>query len=93
MEVKAEKDALRMREYRRRKQKDRETLEDFMAFVAERDLELFLEFQAKRVMKSSSEQEESLAAPNMCWILIRFFYSKGDIQDTQKTALLRPQIY
>jgi hypothetical protein len=64
MEVKAEKGALRMREYRRRKQKDRETLEDFMAFVAERDLELFLEFQAKRAKESSEQdrQEESLAA-------------------------------
>ena len=65
MEVKAEKDALRMREYRRRKQKDRETLGDFMAFVAERDLELFLEFQAKRAKESSERvsksQEELLA--------------------------------
>ena len=40
MEVKAEKDALRMREYRRRKQKDKAIHEDFMAFVAERDFEL-----------------------------------------------------
>jgi hypothetical protein len=39
MEVKAEKDVFRMREYRRRKREDRESLEDFMAFVAERDLE------------------------------------------------------
>ena len=42
MEVKSEKDALRMREYRRQKQKDKAIHEDFMAFVAERDLELFL---------------------------------------------------
>jgi hypothetical protein len=37
-----------------------------MAFAAERDLELFLEFQAKRAMKSPPSeqdcQEESLAA-------------------------------
>jgi hypothetical protein len=64
MEVKAGEGALRIREYRRRKQKDRETLEDFMAFVAERDLELFLEFQAKRAKESSEQdrQEELLAA-------------------------------
>jgi hypothetical protein len=41
---------------------------DFMAFVAERDLELFLEFLAKRAMESPpseqdcQEPEESLAA-------------------------------
>jgi hypothetical protein len=39
---------------------------DFMAFVAERDLELFLEFLAKRAMESPPSeqdcQEESLAA-------------------------------
>jgi hypothetical protein len=64
MKVKAGEGALRIREYRRRKQKDRETLEDFMAFVAERDLELFLEFQAKRAKESSEQdrQEELLAA-------------------------------
>jgi hypothetical protein len=64
MEVKAGEGALRIREYRRRKPKDRETLEDFMAFVAERDLELFLEFQAKRAKESSEQdrQEELLAA-------------------------------
>jgi hypothetical protein len=64
MEVKAGEGALRMREYRRREQKDRETLEDFMAFVAERELELFLEFQAKRAKESSEQdrQEELLAA-------------------------------
>jgi hypothetical protein len=37
-----------------------------MAFVAERDLELFLEFQAKRAMESPPSeqdcQEESIAA-------------------------------
>ena len=65
MEVKAEKDVFRKREYRRRKREDRESLEDFMAFVAERDLELFLEFQAKRDKESSEQdrqEEESLAA-------------------------------
>ena len=64
MEVKAEKNALRMREYRKRKQKDKVILEDFMAFVAERDLELLLEFQAKRAKESSEQdrKEESLAA-------------------------------
>ncbi len=41
MEAKREKDALRMREYRKRIQEDKTILEDFMAFVAERDLELF----------------------------------------------------
>jgi hypothetical protein len=40
MEVKAEKDTLRMRKYRRRKQKDKAIHEDFMAFAAERDFEL-----------------------------------------------------
>ena len=53
MEVKAEKNALRMREYRKRKQKDKVILKDFMAFVAEQDLELLLEFQAKRAKESS----------------------------------------
>ena len=42
------------------------TREDFMAFVAERDLELFLEFQAKRAMESPPSeqdcQEKSVAA-------------------------------
>ena len=55
-----------MCEYRRRKWEDKATHEDFMAFAAERDLELFLEFQAKRAMKSPPSeqdcQEESLAA-------------------------------
>ena len=62
MEEKAEKDVLRMREYRKRKREDKATHEEFMAFVAERVLELFLEFQAKRATESSNEQEESLAA-------------------------------
>jgi hypothetical protein len=55
MEEKAEKDTLRMREYRKRKREDNATREDFMAFVAERVLELFLEFQAKRATESSNE--------------------------------------
>ena len=65
MEVKAEKNALRMREYRKRKQKDKAILEDFMAFVAERDLELLLAFQAKRANECSEQghqEKESLAA-------------------------------
>ena len=62
MEAKREKDALRMREYRKRKQDDKATLEDFMAFVAERDLELFLEFHAKRAMESQVCQERSETA-------------------------------
>ena len=63
MEVKAEKDALRMREYRRRKQKIKAIHEDFIAFVTRgARFGAVLEFQSKRVMKSSSEQEESLAA-------------------------------
>ena len=64
MEVKAEKNDLRMHEYRKRKQKDKVILEDFMAFVAEQDLELLLEFQAKRAKESSGQghEEESLAA-------------------------------
>ncbi len=60
MEAKREKDALRMREYRKRIQEDKTILEDFMAFVAERDLELFfLEFHAKRAMESQVGQEKS----------------------------------
>ena len=51
-------DALRMREYRRRKREDKATREDFMAFVAERDLELFLEFQAKRAMESPPSEQD-----------------------------------
>ena len=62
MEAKREKDALRVREYKKRKQDDKATLEDFMAFVAERDLELFLEFHAKRVMEPQVCQERSEAA-------------------------------
>ncbi len=59
MEVKREKDALRMRAYTKRIQEDKTILEDFMAFVAERDLELFLEFHAKRTMESQVGQEKS----------------------------------
>ncbi len=58
MEVKRE-DALRMHTHRKRIQEDKAILEDFMAFVAERDLELFLEFHAKRVMELQVSQEKS----------------------------------
>ena len=53
--VKRGKDALRMRAYTKRIQEDKTILEDFMAFVAEQDLELFLEFHAKRAMESQEK--------------------------------------
>jgi hypothetical protein len=63
MEVKTEKDALHMRKYRRRKREDKATREDFMAFVAERDLELFLEFKAKRAMESPPSEQDCHEEP------------------------------
>jgi hypothetical protein len=49
--------AFRMREYRRRKREDKATHEDFMAFVAERDLELFLKFREKRAIESPPSEQ------------------------------------
>ncbi len=59
MEVKREKDALRMRAYRKRIQEDKTILEDFMAFVASEIWNFFLEFHAKRAMESQVGQEKS----------------------------------
>ena len=43
--------AKRLRIYRKRKQEDRQKYEEFWRFVVERDLELILEFEAKRAKK------------------------------------------
>ena len=43
--------AERLRNYRKRKQEDHEKYEEFWRFVGERDLELVLEFEAKRAKK------------------------------------------
>ncbi len=59
-EVKRE-DALRMCEYRKRKQEDKASL-DFMAFVTGWDLELFLEFHPKHALELQVCQEKSAAA-------------------------------
>ena len=63
--------AERLRNYRKRKQEEQEKYEEFWRFVGEQDLELVLEFEAKRAKKQEVDEaalqsEASECIKNFC---------------------------